>query len=1085
MCDFQTSMQLHEYNAGFHNFFIFNCGCYTDYGNFSDYIYTEKNSYMACIVVVIDNVSKLGHKKIPIMIGSQIDFHIRKREVNDCTLYGCFIIEGYHKQINYFITNNCYNGHVYKTRGKPPHKPPKTEYVLKLRQNSVTMILKYDPEVGASDVGHTSATTSPISCKIYDELFIKNADLKYKFDRSDAMNDAEIKQALEHSLLHSPYLQHQPESKVSSRNNKIQKRLIKNKQNYLNNYDTDMINKAKGIKWIDFVNQCSPLHNIHKPFSEKDYEDYFLHSTRCAPDLDDLANKTCLSPGTILLRALECLIQKVKTDANTDTKVSMPTRLTNMMGNLDRVMKSGNMFFALSPKNDTKLMADFSTIYLPVEAQKLHLTTKLNSKIKRAINSQTKNSQALMFPRDGLDFNCPIEAKEMKAAGENIAPAQLVFSPRRLNFSKVNKVLQKVCHIGNLDNDNNNNCSCDNACSLLRVVINTYLTEYLINKCKLKQLKENCPLLPLMIYSNRYINLNSNGHIIMKYSQRYGFFVTPHEKEHLWKDAFTSYHTHLAFGSIAMYLPTTMDISEPAKTVVSSTNIKGRCDLINNYFHAIAFLNTVGTSNAALIHRPQFGDTIIDVSYYKDCDSPLRIPVYLKMPQFRYLKYGEIGHNAELPETVKNIFLNFSPNTEDLSEYYGVSYNDIIDNAEETFERIDNIIKYWYEDHFILTNETPLLDKFESEHFTPLNYKTHAKLTLEDKHNKLKHLKQNDEDLIYLDNKKKIPLYVMYSKGMKKEYRKKCTKVDVFKNHPPQMILWTAFGDIGGGTNEDGIILDNKVSKFGPTRLVSLTLNVKFMEAGKKLKKTQNITKSLSIFYIPMNNKTGNILNIGTLKSTEALTVTKSKNVYIREVKIGFEYHYTVTYEDTNEYKKTIESYYLDSNSTLNFHVRYMCPLGIGTKLSNLHGQKGVVSKVTDLSKYCAYKRDGTIVVPQVLFSITSLVGRTVASQVLGMLCSKDVAFTSQGGMVAPMGFNVHNIESSTKCKQTLIKNDLMTAENGFNSNLLSTTSSILKLQGPGERYKNPLHFVRQLHSMSGAVLQPLGFDHELLEDVN
>ena len=541
-----------------------------------------------------------------------------------------------------------------------------------------------------------------------------------------------------------------------------------------------------------------------------------------------------------------------------------------------------------------------------------------------------------------------------------------------------------------------------------------------------------------------------------------------------------------------MHLPKTMDMNEPQKPVVTTTTIKGRCDLPQNYFQATAFLNTNGATNVALIHPPKFGDSLINLSYLKDCREPLQIPIHLENPQLRYLKYGEFKNDINaVPESVKNIFSSFSPNTQDTSEYYGMSYDDILDNAQDTFDRIESIITFWYADNYILTlGNSSLKNKYETEKNYELNLKTYAKLLDKTQQKTVKHLKKikekNKKDPIYLGKNNTHPLCVMFSKALNEDYMKACTKVDIFKKHPPQIVLWTAFGDLRGATNEDGVILDEKIREYGPKRLVSATLNIKFMEATKIIRKNQTIKKSSSIFYQPMNSKTNNILSIGTLKSSEPLIITKSKNITVEEVKIGIEYHYYVTLEDTNQYKKTIESYYLESNSSLYFNIRYMCPLDDGTKFLNMHGQKCIAS-VADLVENCepAYKRDGTIVKPQIIFSTTSLVGRTVASQVYGMACSESVAFTKDGAMVAPMGFNIHNIEASSKCKKTLVKNDLMTAENGFNSNLLSFTSSVLKNQGPSRRHKNPLHFVQQLHSLSGVILQPLDFDQDTIMDID
>ena len=157
------------------------------------------------------------------------------------------------------------------------------------------------------------------------------------------------------------------------------------------------------------------------------------------------------------------------------------------------------------------------------------------------------------------------------------------------------------------------------------------------------------------------------------------------------------------------------------------------------------------------------------------------------------------------------------------------------------------------------------------------------------------------------------------------------------------------------------------------------------------------------------------------------------------------------------------------SSAPLYFNIHYMCPLDKGTKILNLHGQKCIVSKVANLAKYCepAYRRDGSIVKPQILFSTTSLVGRTVASQVYSMACSKDVAFTKDGAMIAPMGYNIHNIEASSKCKQSLVKNDLMTM-----AAVRIPNAVVEKLQGQNEQLRKENELLKKQVSLFKQLLR-------------
>lgn len=157
-----------------------------------------------------------------------------------------------------------------------------------------------------------------------------------------------------------------------------------------------------------------------------------------------------------------------------------------------------------------------------------------------------------------------------------------------------------------------------------------------------------------------------------------------------------------------------------------------------------------------------------------------------------------------------------------------------------------------------------------------------------------------------------------------------------------------------------------------------------------------------------------------------------------------------ITMNDPLNKPKVIDSFFQkNQKSMISIHYHYTNRLGVGTKLSNLHGQKGIVSAVKDLSRHKFWTRDGKLVHPQLLFSKQSLVGRTTSSQTLSMLNSPDLAIGENGEVAAPLSFFVHQIEAYAKCKQMLPKNDLMTAENGFTANGLIASMNLMSKQYP------------------------------------
>ena len=134
------------------------------------------------------------------------------------------------------------------------------------------------------------------------------------------------------------------------------------------------------------------------------------------------------------------------------------------------------------------------------------------------------------------------------------------------------------------------------------------------------------------------------------------------------------------------------------------------------------------------------------------------------------------------------------------------------------------------------------------------------------------------------------------------------------------------------------------------------------------------------------------------------------------------------------------------------------------------------VDKVRDLSKLVGYMADGTRVHPQLLFSPTSIPGRTVSSQIYEMLINSAVGFTEYGQPIAKMSFNVHHIEPACKARVCLVKSDLMTSENGTNANMATNLAQCLTDQGVCDQ-KNLIHLVIQLEKLNGISMQYLDFD--------
>ena len=385
---------------------------------------------------------------------------------------------------------------------------------------------------------------------------------------------------------------------------------------------------------------------------------------------------------------------------------------------------------------------------------------------------------------------------------------------------------------------------------------------------------------------------------------------------------------------------------------------------------------------------------------------------------------------------------------------FRLALDDIVTDADETIKSILSILFNLYKNpkrlEFIdSSNNDNLLD-------------TDEPLLVSD--NKL-------AEQVVLDNKNHhIKCYSRKNTDVKKDYYKQLGFTS-HKKHPPHMYIYVAFGDTQGGTNEDGIIIDKKLVEYGPKKLISQTLNITYKYV--ELKKSNQYI----ITYTKVGTVVDDIIIFGYISSNVELTFKKTKNTTISQVYIKPVYQYQISVENVSKYDKYITSNFNMKECSVNIHYSYEVPIGIGTKVSTGHGQKGVISTIADLSNIKGYTKDGDIVHPLMLLSPTSVLGRTMSNQVMSMFIQPNRAFTEDGVLVSPHGINIHNIDPSMKSKKSEVKNDLMTEENGFVCNCLPYTGKTLHTQRKVDKSKHQFHFIKQLCALQGVILNLLVYD--------
>lgn len=1009
---------IQEYNNLFRYNIIFGCSCYNLYNteeNFITNVIKKKNSYLCCIVILTQSQNeRIIHNRFPILMGSEIDWHIRKDFIKkeDCRLFGTIIIDGHLNIVPNFITNRLGNAHVYisKKNGK--------SYEINYSDNDDILKLSYQPL-------HNSYEYS-----FYKKSEIKEAASAKKKKRKLLSNEANAAAAQELS-------NSQKQSTVKEKKKCTDNKWISFYQQHCIVDSDKCINTEDKLKCLDLI-----------------YKLWFRENILHAPELDDLSNKIVITVGVLFDRMKNILIEKHTTPGKSKNRQEK-TETNTLVEKFKLTFKSGNGFFALSNKNVNKILSEYNRVYEVIEAQKIDKAYALVSVVKRAVSEESKNSNALIFPRDGEDFICPLNIKELKGAGENIYLSQLVISSSPIPESSILNALDTLCERSESFDSIDEGYWC--------VVVDSIITRYRAKstldtlvafKQKIKQI--------VLFRFGCFLQIITTGSIIMKYSELYDFYVTPYEKQHFWPNAFKNYHKILSLSSIGMYLPQCLVKAQPPKLVVAIQNFKGGCFEGKSKLMTYFFLYSIGYK-CALVHNKMASQKISIEGF----------PVSSDESVYNYLHLANLPKRP-MPECV-DLFLKLKQT--DLPQYDEFRFNSFsVFFGVEIFDKIDNA--------FIKTKDSVFFFKnIESEYVgLPRNVDF---LTIREL--RLLQLKKDsaawsDAVLRGKDGEPVMRCKMEDFSELDTTYKEmlKIKNDEIFTNH---LVLWCAFGDVCGATNEDGIIIDQKLTTEGPQKLICVTLHVRFYEPRSDCKKI--LSKSCNVKYLPINKEIDNVMLFGVMYSKNKLLVQKSKNVNVNEIIIKDTFMYLIYIHSFCNKKRDISSFYTDENQKVTITYKYFRNLGVGVKLANIHGQKGVVSMVADLSTIVGWTKSGEVVHPQVLMSPISIIGRTVSSQVYSMLCSSECAVTESGSLIAKMVITVHHIDDTVQAAQTSPKIDLMMSENGFIANSMPYCLSVANMQNPIVNIKKKLSTVKELLNVAGVELQFINYDNNLQEMSN
>lgn len=777
------------------------------------------------------------------------------------------------------------------------------------------------------------------------------------------------------------------------------------------------------------------IYNVYQlnPVKVREYKFVMREILSNPIELDSLSNKIILSAAFILSQAAQVMAEE------TNKKFR-------------DIMNKGTMFFVLSRKGyNATTTINFNnsmitkSLYTTMSGSKQDNVFDQLKLIKRGISDSVKKTSALFYPSDAEHFICPLTSKELEGAGEIMEFAQFTTVTVPMDLRTIITECEKFSFPGGInykDDDNDQDHEkYDNEKESYYLVYGDIIPQRRIYKKKLLELKARLPNI-VLFKQGRILRISYTGNIPIKYSPKYKVFVSPHEKVHIWPDAFDLYAPCCKYGYTIQYLNEDYNRIPPAKSTVFQLNKKGSMctfddiDAENNIQLAV-FKNTGGT-HSSLITSPTLDRDMMNCGRIKKFDVD-RGEVTQLFDECR--AFCESRGLSFMQKPYKDTINS----TNDYLVESDIKPNEVIVNYQKLLNA--KIPKY-----FIVANggggqqqQRSLRDKrikkmtlkdFQDKYLLCGNYNNRFNFKRHSKTSKDSTTQSTENVYVYIVKNDETPFYQTLI-GM---FR------DPVKNY--QLKTYCAFGDIGGGTVEDGVVADIDFINAAPKQFLSCTTRVNLKKSNGSC---LNIGERNKLRYMKIESEIGNEIVYGILYSTFRLQIKCNDNVKIKNTCIRDLYVYTLYIENFLPLY-TFDSSFYEDHIIINYTM--LSPLGIGTKLANTFGQKDVICKIEDLRHFGGYNARGEFIKPSLLFPIQSLIGRNVGRQYVGAMESQDLVLKHKTTYKinnlkvksnGPAAFGlvrlfVHHQNAPSKVQSRRpMKNDLWTNQNGFDGNYLSS----------------------------------------------
>lgn len=338
-------------------------------------------------------------------------------------------------------------------------------------------------------------------------------------------------------------------------------------------WTSNMTNIPNDQIWINLLNEANKF--TDRPITESEYIDLFTAMLVEPYNMNNLANRQTLTPVKIFSHMLKSTLDKrikkygagcLKLSAifeNANSKSSLAIAKSNNFQNQDNALQDG--------KSNKAIM--------------------LIPNVTRAANEAVKNSKALSFPSDGVNYYCMLNTKDLKCAGEQNTLCDFVIASEETDECNLYRWLKHLMSRINDDReaktDNN-----DESTNKL-IVINGFITNLQAHVWELRHLiavKRAFGHVTTKYYG-RFILFSTQASILIKYSETHNCFFSPAETQY-WSITYNE-SDMISVAAKETRIPN-MRKTPPQKITVSINNMKGCVANVTSEFHRSIMEHSLG-----------------------------------------------------------------------------------------------------------------------------------------------------------------------------------------------------------------------------------------------------------------------------------------------------------------------------------------------------------------------------------------------------------------------------------------------------------------------------------------------------------